>query len=69
MAGTHGAKFTKKMKKTHKIWLPDMLHYHNELLQAAFFSCGYQLEILPEHDRLSEYSMPYISGRAEFYWD
>lgn len=56
------AEFTKKMKKSHTIWLPDMLHYHNELLQAAFFSCGYQLKILPDHDRLSEYALPYISG-------
>lgn len=54
--------FTKEMKKSHTIWLPDMLHYHNELLKAAFFSCGYQLEILPEYDRLSAYALPYISG-------
>lgn len=62
MAKTQGAKFLKKMKKTHKIWLPDMLHYHNELLQAAFLGCGYQLEILPECRRISDYSQPYISG-------
>lgn len=62
MARTQGAEFTKKMKKTHKIWLPDMLHYHNELLQAAFLGCGYQLEILPMSRRVSDYSQPYISG-------
>lgn len=32
--------FTKEMKKSHTIWLPDMLHYHNELLKAAFFLVG-----------------------------
>lgn len=62
MARTQGAEFAKKMKKTHKIWLPDMLHYHNELLQAAFLGCGYQLEILPMSRRVSDYSQPYISG-------
>lgn len=56
------AEFTKKMKETHTILLPDMLHYHNELLQAAFAACGYHLEILPEAERLPEYSLPYISG-------
>ena len=33
------AEFTKAMKDTHTILLPDMLHYHNELLQAAFGAC------------------------------
>lgn len=44
------AEFTRAMKKTHTIWLPDMLHYHNELLQAAFLRCGYRLEILKNSD-------------------
>lgn len=56
------AEFTKAMKKTHKIWLPDMLHYHNELLQAAFFSCGYQLEIMPEDKNLAKHALPLISN-------
>lgn len=42
--------------------LPDMLHYHNALLQAAFSACGYYLEILPEEKNLPGYSLPYISG-------
>ncbi len=54
--------FTKAMKKTHTIWLPDMLHYHNELLQAAFFSCGYRLEIMPEAAGLAKYALPFISN-------
>lgn len=56
------AEFTKAMKHTHTILLPDMLHYHNELLQAAFAACGYHLEILPEENNLHTYSLPYISG-------
>lgn len=56
------AEFTKAMKATHTILLPDMLHYHNALLQAAFASCGYRLEILPEEKNLPGYSLPYISN-------
>lgn len=37
MGKTPGVKYTKAMRKTHKIYMPDMLHYHNELLKAAFF--------------------------------
>lgn len=59
---TKEAEFTKTMKKTHTIWLPDMLHYHNELLQAAFLRCGYRLEILPEYENLAAYSLPLISN-------
>lgn len=40
--------FTKEMKKTHTIYMPDMLHYHNELLSAAFRLGGYNLAIVPE---------------------
>lgn len=39
-----------------------MLHYHNKLLQAAFMSCGYQLEIMPEYENLPGYSLRYISS-------
>lgn len=56
------AEFTRTMKKTHTIWLPDMLHYHNELLQAAFLRCGYRLEILPEYENLAKYPLPFISN-------
>ena len=42
------AVFTKKMKRTHTIYMPDMLHYHNELLIAAFRLGGYKLAIVPE---------------------
>lgn len=54
--------FTKKMKKTHTIFLPLMLPYHNRLLQAAFNSCGYHLEIMPESENLVNLSLPYMSG-------
>ena len=63
---TYHAEFTKAMKDTHTILLPDMLHYHNALLQAAFAACGYHLEILPEEKDLPGYSLPYISGDSCF---
>lgn len=62
MKGADRAEFTRKMKHTHTILLPDMLHYHNALLQAAFAACGYRLEILPEEKNLPDYSLPYISS-------
>lgn len=62
MKAANTAEFTRKMKATHTILLPDMLHYHNSLLQAAFAACGYHLEILPEEKNLPDYSLPYISG-------
>lgn len=62
MGKSKSVEFTKTMKKTHRIFMPDMLHYHNELLQAAFEACGYQMEIIPEKENSSEYALPYISG-------
>lgn len=62
MREAHTAEFTKAMRATHTILLPDMLHYHNALLQAAFAAGGYHLEILPEEKNLPGYSLPYISS-------
>lgn len=56
------AQFTKSMKKTHTILLPDMLPYHNRLLQAAFAGGGYKLEILPIVENMETLSLPYLSG-------
>ncbi len=56
------AEFTRAMKATHTILLPNMLHYHNALLQAAFDACGYHMEILPEEKNLPDYSLPYINS-------
>lgn len=62
MGHTTGAEFTKEMKKTHTILLPEMLGYHNEFLKAAFAGAGYHLEIMEEDKNLPDYSLPYISG-------
>lgn len=47
---SHNAEFTKRMRKTHTIYMPQMIHYHNDLLRAAFAYGGYQLEVVKEYD-------------------
>ncbi len=54
--------FTKAMRKTHTIYMPDMLGYHNTFLKAAFLRAGYRLEIMSKDQKLVNYSLPYISG-------
>lgn len=49
MENIKSAEFTKAMRKTHTIYMPQMLHYHNELLCAAFQYSGYHLKVVPEH--------------------
>lgn len=62
MKTASGAEFTKQMKKTHTIYMPEMLGYHNAFLQAAFERAGYHIEIMGKEKCLTEYSLPYISG-------
>lgn len=52
--------FTKQMQKTHTIYMPNMLHYHNDLLCAAFKYGGYNLGIVPEYSVLSKYAFSTI---------
>ena len=56
------ASFTKKMKKTHTIFLPQMLMYHSDLLKAAFEGSGYHLEIMSQSQGLKEEALRYISN-------
>lgn len=48
------AKFTRAMRKTHTIYMPDMLHYHNDLLKGAFRYAGYRLDVVPEYRELTQ---------------
>ncbi len=48
------ARFTKEMRKTHTIYMPYMLRYHNELLKAAFAFAGYRLDVVPEYERFDK---------------
>ena len=41
------AEFTKAMRRTHTIYMPDMLPYHGQLFRAAFRFAGYRLKIVP----------------------
>ena len=44
--------FDKSMRKTHTIYMPDMLHYHNDFLVAAFSLGGYKLAVVPEYQQI-----------------
>lgn len=46
--------FTREMRKTHTIYMPDMLHYHNDLIKAAFRFAGYRLDVVPEYRELTQ---------------
>lgn len=48
------AVFTKAMRKTHTIYMPDMLHYHNDLLKASFKFAGYRLGVVPEYREMTQ---------------
>lgn len=48
------AVFTRDMRKTHTIYMPDMLHYHNDLIKAAFRFGGYKLDVVPEYRELTQ---------------
>ncbi len=43
--------FTKEMRKNHTILCPQMSPIHFNLLEGAFRSCGYNIEIMPAIDR------------------
>lgn len=56
------ALFSRSMKRTHTIFLPQMLEYHSDFLRAAFAGSGYHLEIMRESGNLKELSLRYISS-------
>lgn len=58
---SNGAEFTKEMRRTHTIYMPDMVHYHNDLLCAAFKYGGYNLAIVPECKELTKYTFSTIN--------
>lgn len=56
------ATFTKEMKKTHTILLPQMLEYHSPFLKAAFENSGYKFAVMKSSGRLKGRSLKYISN-------
>ena len=57
--------FTKEMRKTHTILCPQMSPIHFELLEAAFRSAGYKVEILPNDNKQSvDMGLKYVNNDA-----
>ena len=57
--------FTKEMKKTHTILVPQMSPIHFELLEHAFKASGYNLEILPSVDKEAvDEGLKYVNNDA-----
>ncbi len=59
---TGRTQFTRKMKKTHTIFLPQMLEYHAALLEAAFEGSGYHFKVMRGGCGLKDKSLRYISN-------
>lgn len=55
------ALFTRKMKKTHTILLPQMLEYHSVFLKAAFEGSGYHFEVMSGGQNLKEDALRYMN--------
>ncbi|NMA37606.1 MAG: 2-hydroxyglutaryl-CoA dehydratase [Papillibacter sp.] len=49
--GIERIEFTKEMKKTYKILVPNMLHIHFRMLCNVFISYGYDMELLTNTDQ------------------
>lgn len=56
------ATFTRQMKKTHTILLPQMLEYQSPFLKAAFEGSGYHFEIMQGSRQLKQKSLRYINN-------
>ncbi len=56
------ALFTRKMKKTHTILLPQMLEYQSPFLKAAFEGSGYHFDIMQGGRQLKQKALRYISN-------
>ena len=57
-----GAVFTREMKKTHTILLPQMLEYHSPFLQAAFEGSGYRFAVMQGGSGLNNKAHRYINS-------
>ncbi len=58
---TSQAHFTRKMKKTHTILLPQMLEYHSCFLKAAFEGSGYHFDVMHGSKKLKDRALKYIN--------
>ena len=60
--GGKDAVFTRAMKKTHTILLPQMLEYHSPFLQAAFEGSGYRFAVMQGGNGLKNKAHQYINS-------
>lgn len=60
--GDKDAVFTRAMKKTHTILLPQMLEYHSPFLQAAFEGSGYRFAVMQGGKSLKNKAHRYINS-------
>lgn len=57
--------FTEEMRKTYTILCPDMSPIHFNLLQPAFRSCGYKIDVLPRAGRKAvDLGLKYVNNDA-----
>jgi Uncharacterized protein conserved in bacteria len=57
--------FTKEMRKTHTILCPQMSPIHFNILEAAFKSAGYHLEVLPNDNKEAvDVGLKYVNNDA-----
>ncbi len=57
--------FTKEMRKDYTILVPQMSPFHFEIMEAAFASCGYNVEILPNPARSAvDTGLKYVNNDA-----
>lgn len=56
------ATFTRRMKKTHTILLPQMLEYQSPFLKAAFEGSGYHFDIMQGSRQLKQKALRYINN-------
>ena len=61
----HRVVFTEEMKKTHTILCPQMSPIHFDIIEPAFRSCGYHLELLPDSDKSAiDMGLKYVNNDA-----
>ena len=57
--------FTKQMRKDYTILCPQMSPFHFGILQAAFNTCGYHLEVLPNDNKHAvDVGLKYVNNDA-----
>ena len=57
--------FTKEMRKDYTILCPQMSPFHFDIIQSAFETCGYHLEVLPSDNKAAiDMGLKYVNNDA-----